>query len=453
MFLVIITIVGIAFLLFIILFIKSLAVPRKISAINNLIKNGKYQSAIKSGKQLLIKDQANPELHYLLGQAYKLDGRPELALMEFNKVNDLGQFTGIIDEYMFRETIASLFLQFGQDEEALKEYLLLIKKDPYNSNHQYLAGELFEKRGKLENAISYYQKAIELDKRNDRAHFNLGKIYYNSKQLTQAKASFEESIKFNPGNLHAYFYIGKINKDSRNFTAAIAAFEKSQKDADLKIKSIIEKGICQMLNGKNDAAITELERAVRLAKESSDNESLYARYFLAACYEKERKIINAVEQWEAIYEKKPNFKDVEKKLSQYQEIRTDDSMKDFLIAGTDKFIELCIKILSSRGYEDREVIPIKNGCQIVAVDKNSGKWRNIKVQSILINFFRLPEPIDESYIRNFIEEMKKLNIIKGIIFSASDFSRKALSFIENRPIDIVTKEEIQEELKKINAGG
>ena len=453
MFLVIITIVGIAFLLFIILFIKSLASPRRISTINNLIKNGKYQSAIKTGKQLLIKDQTNPELHYLLGQAYKLDGRPELALMEFNKVNELGQFTGIIDEYTFRETIASLFMQFNQDEEALKEYLLLIKKDPYNSNHQFQAGELFERRGKLENAISYYQKAIELDKRNDKAHYNLGKIYYNSKQLTQAKSSFEDSIKFNPGNMQAYFFIGKINKDSRNFTAAITAFEKAQKEPELKIKSIIEKGICQMLNGKNEAAITELERAVRLAKEASDNESLYARYFLAACYEKERKIVNAVEQWEAIYEKKPNFKDVEKKLSQYQEIRTDDSMKDFLIAGNDKFIELCIKILANRGFEERDVMPIKNGCQMVAVDKNSGKWRNIKVQSLLINFFRLPEPIDESYIRNFIEEMKKLNIIKGIIFSASDFSRKALSFIENRPIDIVTKEEIQQELKKITKDG
>ncbi len=89
----------------------------------------------------------------------------------------------------------------------------------------------------------------------------------------------------------------------------------------------------------------------------------------------------------------------------------------------------------------------------MAIDKNSGKWRNIKVQSVLINFFRVPEPIDDSYVRMFSEEMKKLSIIKGIIYSTSNFTRKALTFIENRPIDVVTKEEIQEELKKINIHG
>ncbi len=74
---------------------------------------------------------------------------------------------------------------------------------------------------------------------------------------------------------------------------------------------------------------------------------------------KNRKIINAVEQWEAIFEKKPNFKDVAKKLSQYQEIRTDDSMKDFLIANTDRFIEICKSVAEQMGMQERDAKPIK----------------------------------------------------------------------------------------------
>ncbi len=450
MFIVIISIVGIAVILLIILLIKSFLFPRKILTLNNLIKNGKYQSAIKIGKQLLLKDQANSELHYLLGQAYNLDGKPELALMEFNKVNKIGKFGGIIDEQSFRKTIAGLFMQFNQDEEALKEYMLLIKKDPYNSDYQYLVGTLLEKRGKAENAIGHYKKAIELDRRNDKAHFNLGKLYYNTKQLPQAKSELEEAIKYNPNSFESYFFLGKINKDSHNFAGAITAFDKAQKDPEFKIKSIIEKGICSMLAGKNDSAISEFERVIRLTKEASENEIIHARYFLATCYEKERKIINAIEQWEAINAKKPNFKDVEKKLAQYQEIRTDDSMKDFLIAGNERFLEMCLKIIDAKGYSHQDARIIKNGCQVVALDKNAGKWRNIKVQSTLINFFRMPEPVDEPYMRTFIEEMRKLNIIKGIIYSTSNFTRKALSFIENRPVDIVTKEQMVEEFQKIN---
>ncbi|MCL2705200.1 MAG: tetratricopeptide repeat protein [Spirochaetaceae bacterium] len=450
MYIVIISIVGIAAILFIILLLKSFLFPRKILTLNNLIKNGKYQSAIKIGKQLISKDQTNPELHYLLAQAYNLSGKPEIALMEYNKVNQIGNFTGIINEQVFRKTIAGLFMQFNQDEEALKEYLLLTKKDPYNSDYQYLVGTLLEKRGKPESAIGHYQKAIELDKRNDKAHFFLGKLYYNTQKLPQAKAEMEEAVKYNPDNSQAHFFIGKINKDSHNFTAAITAFEKAQKDPEQKIKSIIEKGVCSMMSGKNDMAIAEFERIIRLSKEATDNEVIHARYFLATCFEKERKIINAIEQWEAINAKKPNFKDVQQKLVQYQDIRTEDVMKDFLIEGNEKFLEMCIKIIDAKGFTQQESRLIKNGCQIVAVDKGSGKWRNIKVQSVLINFFRIPEPVDEPFMRTFIEEMKKLNIIKGIVYSTSDFTRKALTFIENRPVDIVKKEQIIEELKKIS---
>jgi len=47
------------------------------------------------------------------------------------------------------------------------------------------------------------------------------------------------------------------------------------------------------------------------------------------------------------------------------------------------------------------------------------------------------------------EEMKKLNIPRGIIFSSSNFSRKALDFSETRPIDLYGKEHLQEVLKKV----
>ena len=446
---VIISIVGIVAIIVIIFILKSLLSPRHMAAINNLIKNGKHQAAIKAIRQLLAKDQNNPELHYLLGQAYNASGKPDIALAEFTKVNKMGKFEGIINEQAFRKTIAGLFMQFNQDEEALKEYLLLIKKDPDNSDYQYLVGTLFEKRGKTDNAIVHYQKAIEMDRRNDNAHFLLGKLYYSMKKLPEAKTQMEEAAKYNAENLQAVFYLGKINKDSNNFQGAITAFEKAQKDPDLKIKAIIEKGICAMASGKTEIAITEFERIIRLSKEANEGEILHARYFLATCYEKDKKIESAIEQWEAINAKKPNFKDVPQKLAQFQDIRTEDVLKDFLMETNEKFLEMCLKVINVKGYEHQDTKSIKNGCQIVAVDKNAGKWRNIKVQSTLITFYRMQEPLDEPYMRTFTEEMKNHNIIKGIIYSASDFTRKALTFVENRPVDVVKKDQLIEELKKI----
>lgn len=446
---IIITIASIILFTIIFMILKSLLAPHKLTTISNFIKTGKYQAAIKSAKQLLIKDPSNSGLHYLLGQAYLKDGKPEIALMEFIRVNESGRFEGIIDEKVFRQTIAGLYVQFNHKEEALKEYLILAQKDPYNSNYQFTLATLFEERGKIDNAVTHYNKAIELDKRNDAAHFNLGKLYFNTKQLPQAKSSFEEAVKYNKENYNAHFFIGKVNKEGRNLVVAINSFDQAQKAPDLKVKSLIEKGICQMMSNSNELAIIELERAIRLVKEDSNTELLHARYFLALCYEKERKILNALEQWEIIYAKKPNFKDVEKKLHQYQEIRTDDTMKDFLTVDNEKFMDMCVKIIESKGFAKQEIAHIKGGCQILASDLASGKWRNIKPQTLLINFFRLSEPIDEPQMREFSESMKKAKM-KGVIYSTSDFTRKALSYIETRPIDIVTKEEIQEILKAVN---
>jgi len=59
-----------------------------------------------------------------------------------------------------------------------------------------------------------------------------------------------------------------------------------------------------------DKATPELERAIKMVKDESAAESLYGRYFLAMCYEKQRELDKAIDQWEKIYAKKPGFRDV-----------------------------------------------------------------------------------------------------------------------------------------------
>ena len=71
------------------------------------------------------------------------------------------------------------------------------------------------------------------------------------------------------------------------------------------------------------------------------SEALYGRYFLALCHEKTRNLDKAIEQWEKIYQKKASFRDVAEKLTQYQEYRTDDHMKDYLTCGKEEFAEIC----------------------------------------------------------------------------------------------------------------
>ncbi len=422
--------------------------PRKITTLESLLKQGKASAVTRMAKQILSKEPNNCAAHYLLGKAYLAENKPEVALMELKAVNHLADFSAQCPEKDYRLTIAQLYTNFNQPEEALKEYLLLLKMEPDNGDYFYKAGKLFEERNKTDKATQFYRKAVELDKRHSDAHFSLGNILYKQKKHTEAKAELEIALRYQPENYKAFYIVGKILKESHDYVAALHSFEKSQRDPDYKVRSLIERGGCYIQTGSLDRAIAELERAIALSTNESAQEVLFARYFLAFCYEKLRNIDKALEQWEKIYAKKPTFRDVAEKLSQYQELRQDDMMKDYLTCGRDEFILLAVEIVKKMDLSVRDSSLIQNGCQVIAVDGDS-KWVGTRKIPKLLWFLRVPELIPETTPRSLHEEMKKQSLGRGIIFSSSNFSRKAITFAETRPIDMIGKDKLQEMLKGI----
>ena len=448
-----IIIFGIVIAAITVLILRSVIAPKKVANLSNLVKQGKTAAAIRMAKQIITKDPRNTEAHYYLGLAYIGENKNELALMEFQIVNQLGNFGGGCQEIPFRKRIAELYKHFNQPEEALKEYLLLIKLEPQEADYFYQAGMLFEKRDKSDKASNYFRKAIELNPKHSDSHYHLGYILYRNKKPVEAKVELETALKIQPDNYKAYYYVGKLLKDNHEYVPALTAFEKAQRDPEQKIKALVERGGCYMSMSSLDKAITELDRAVKLSASESTPEALYARYFLALCYEKLREIDKALEQWEAIYSKKPAFRDVAEKLSQYQDLRTDDRMKDYLTAGMDDFYEICKGLSEAMSLSIRDITSVPNGCQIIAVETESTKWRNARKIPKIIRFIRVPEMISETTIRSLHEEMKKLNVSRGIILSSSNFSRKAVEYAETRPIDLINKDQLLEHLKKIPMPG
>ena len=426
---------------------RSILVPKRVETLRNLLKQNKTQAVIKAAKQLIAKDARNADAHYLLGLAYDQENKNELALMELKTVNQIGNFDGLVEEVPFRKKIAELYSKFNQQEEALKEYLLLLKREPNNADYYFAVGRIFEERNRTDRAAQYYKKATELNPRNGEAHARLGLLLYRAKRSVEARAELDAAVKVQPENHDAWYYIGKILKDSRDCVAAMSAFEKASREPALKVKALIERGGCLINMGSLDRAVSELERAVKLADEGT-SEELYARYFLAHCHEKRRRIELAVDEWEYIYSKKPNFRDVAEKLGKYQELRTDDRMKDFLTLGRDEFMQVCTRIAQAMGLTVRDTKEISGGSEIVAVE-NTSKWRNARAMPKLIRFLRVADVVDESTIRDAHEEMRKQSITRGMVVTSSTFSRLAQDYAESRPLDLYDKEKLQSLLQQI----
>lgn len=367
--------------------------------------------------------------------------------MEFRTVNQIGQFGGAIPEKTFRRQIAELYARFNQPEEALKEYLLLIQKDPNTAENYFKVGLLFEERNKAAKAVNYYRKAIQLQPGHGLAHLHLGFILYRAKRHGDALEYLQKALRFQPDHYEAYFYIGKIQKETKDYAGALQSFEWSAKAQEFRMRSLIERGTSYMEMNNLERAASELERAINTVKDPVEGDILWAHYFLATCYERLRQIERAIEHWEAVYRIKPGFQDVAEKLSQYQDLRQDDHIKDYLTVSQEEFRRMSEKMAAVMGYSTQSIEDEENGVVMIVVE-SGGNWRSNKKMPRLLRFIRVPDVIDEATVRETHETMRTQNLTRAMIVCSSTYSRLALDFAESRPLELYNKDKLQEFLKK-----
>lgn len=429
--------------------VKSVVSPKKIESLQKLIKQGKISSAIKNAKAIIQKDPQNYLAHYYLGKAYLKDKKSELALMELKYVDQHAVFDANLSELEFRQEIAPLYTKFNQPDEALKQYLLLTKLNPRDAENFYNVARIYEAKGKSDAALGFYDKTIKLNKRHVKAHAAMGLLLFRAKQLQEAKKEIDLAISLSPETFSSYYYLGKILKENKDFPGAVKAFEKAQRDSEFRQKALIECGTCYMAGNSIDNAINCFERAISSVKDSEKQETIYARYFLASCYEKTRKIEKAIEQWELIYAKNHSFRDVAAKLSEYKDLQANDSLKEYLTSSEENFLQICKNAcIAGIKLEPQQITMQKWGCQILATEAKDADWRSIRKQAFLIKFFRETDPLEDFIVRKTLDEIKSQNCSKAFICSSSGFTRSAIAAAENRPCELVNKESLEKLLDK-----
>lgn len=446
-----IVIFSIIVLLLLVFIIKSIVSPKKFSAIEKNIALGKYSQAVKLVKKLLVKNEKDTRLRYLLGKAYLLDGKTDLAMTEFTKINKSGLFPSKAMEIEFRTTLASLYSKSGMSDEALEEYVLLIKLDERNPNYHYETGKIHEERNRLDLAVASYQKAIECDSKFISAYARLGYLLYQTKQVAEAEKAIARALKLDPSNNEVLYNHGRILRAQKDYAHALASFEKAARDKGLRSKCFLERGLTYMETNNLEKAIFEFTRASKSALDPRSVESLNSSYLLASCYEKKRDLERAIDEWRKIEAINPKFRDVKAKLQEYKDVKTNDHMKDYLTFGKEDFLRLT-KAVTEQYFNSsvQAARDTKNGCSIFGVEKGTEKWLNARKKPQLFLFLRDTEVVKEDYLRNVHEGMKKQNMFKAFIITSSSFSKEALEFAANRPLELIDSQKLEKLLEKVN---
>jgi tetratricopeptide (TPR) repeat protein len=428
---------------------KSLMQPKQLENITKLIKAGKYNAAEKLAKSIIAKDSRNYLAHYYLGRAYLADKKNELALMEYKVVNSNAIFDSKIPEKDFRKQLSQLYLKFNQPDEALKEFLLLTKLEPSNAENYFNCGKIYENKNRADSALGFYQKAIQYNSRHVKAHAAMGLLLFRSKQFAEAKKEIDLAIRLSPETYSTYYYLGKILKENKDYPGAVNAFEKALRDPEYRQRALLERGSCYMMANSVDNALAEFDRAVKASKDENAPETLYARYFLAACYERNRDIDKAIEQWQIVYQHNHSFRDVSAKLSEYRDLQSNDSLKEYLTCSNDEFLEICKKAAAA-GFSmaPQKIESRKWGVQMTCTEQKSDDWMNMRKQLYLLVFSRDTDAIEDSLIRQLLDLSKQSNCTKAIVCASAGFTSSASGFAENRPIELVGKERLEMILSK-----
>ena len=446
-----IVIFSIIVLLLLVFIVKSILSPKKFSAVEKSIALGKYSQAVKLAKKLLVKNDKDTRLRYLLGKAYLLDGKTELAMTEFTKISKSGLFPTKAMEIEFRTTLAGLYSKSGMTDEAMQEYVLLTKLDEKNPSYYYEMGKLFEERSKSDLAIANYEKAIELDSKYIAAYARLGFLLYQGNQVAEADKAISRALKLDPSNNEVLYNHGRILRAKKDYAHALASFEKAAREKSLRAKCFLERGMTYLETSNIEKAIFEFSRASKSSLDPRSNEALSASYLLADCYEKKRDLEKAIEEWRKIEAINPKFRDVKAKLQEYKDVQTNDHMKDYMTLGKEDFLRLA-KAVTEQKFNStiQGARETKNGCSIFAFEKETGKWLNERKKPQLFIFLRDSEVVQEEYLRNVYEGMKKQNVFKGFVITSSTFSKEALEFAANRPIELVDVNKLERILESVN---
>lgn len=429
--------------------VKKLVSPKKLVEIEQLIENENTKTAIRKIKNILARNERNPDAHFLLGECYSAENRPDLAIVEYKYITNTGKFTNIATAKRVRERLAHEYLKLGQIDESQKEFILLSKLEPNNYETYFNIAKLFEERDYSDSALTNYKKVLQINPQYAPAYLRMGVILFKKQQLAEAKKALTTSLKLDPQKTECYYYLGKISRAGGDAESALVQFEKVQKDTEMRQKALFERANIFILKRDLNQAIDELGKAIKLGTEDSVVTTA-SRYLLAQCYEASKDLVHAVEQWEKIYEINAKYRDVAEKLAIYSDLRTDDRLKDFLTASQTNFQDFCTKIVESMGLAIQDVfLKSPDIAEVYALETQS-RWRNAKKAPSIIKIFRSVDPIGYDAIRVLYDQMRKINAMRSICITASKFTRTAIEFAQIRPIDLIDKDELTKLLDKIS---
>ena len=132
-------------------------------------------------------------------------GDREEVVPVLERAIETNQDTADVDLYSI---LSSLYLQFGQEEDALNLLDEAVQFYPENQEVQELRLNAFTAAGEMDRALDAYREQVEQNPDNAIFRYNYGSLLLNNGQYEEAAEQLERAAELNPDDGSIFFNLG-----------------------------------------------------------------------------------------------------------------------------------------------------------------------------------------------------------------------------------------------------
>lgn len=312
----------------------------QLAQVRQFQQKGDLNSSVVVLKNILQKHPKHPEARYLLGMAFKRNGQPRLAELNFREALEakydppvvlLALAQTLFDQGAFEKVVEATFssdhgaaalqpevlslrghaqLSLNRPEDAAKSFeealnrkpgfalallgqvrmalnkgqlptaLTLVDQalasDPSSTYAWLMKGDLNRATGNADVALSAYQKALSLNPNGFAVNSNLASLYMSDGKFDLAQKHIDTILRIAPDSPVGYYLLGLLKFRSKDYAAAELAAQKLNKVAPNYLPGAVLSGVIAFSLGSDKQAERWLGDAFLKSPNSLQVRKLYA---------------------------------------------------------------------------------------------------------------------------------------------------------------------------------
>lgn len=239
-------------------------------------KAGAYEEAIEELTPLLRAQPDDQRLTILIGMSH-------YGLEQFTEADPLLKQAADRDPQnaALLLTLAHSCLLSNRYPCVVDAYHRIIALNSESAEADMLVGEALDAMKDSDGAVREFRAAATVNPKEPNVHFGLGYLLWKKNDFAGAASEFKAEIENDPQHVQAMLYLADSDVQMNRLDEAETLLEKLDRTHADSYKQHLDLGIVYAEQGKNEAALAELQRAVKLDPSEASAHWRLARLYRA----------------------------------------------------------------------------------------------------------------------------------------------------------------------------